>query len=201
VVSGVAEAGEEKRGAAATLASLAAGAGLALSLAAAQPALADGLGFTKLPPLDSDPNRCERGYDGNTIGQSNGVVDRVLDLRQCSYEDKNLDDKTLSGAIMSDASFKGASMKSVIASKAYAQSSNFDGVDFSSAVLDRCDFSNASFRGAIFFNAVITGASFENADMTGADFESSTIGQEDVKRLCTNPTVVDETRFSLGCRD
>ena len=23
----------------------------------------------RLPPLDSDPNRCERGFVGNTIGQ------------------------------------------------------------------------------------------------------------------------------------
>lgn len=36
----------------------------------------------RLPPIDQDPNRCERGYDGNTIGQANAVADRVLDLRK-----------------------------------------------------------------------------------------------------------------------
>jgi len=28
-----------------------------------------------------DPNRCEKGFTGNTIGQSNGVSDKVLDMR------------------------------------------------------------------------------------------------------------------------
>jgi hypothetical protein len=29
----------------------------------------------------ADPNRCERGFDGNTIGQANGVSDKQLDIR------------------------------------------------------------------------------------------------------------------------
>ena len=32
----------------------------------------------------TDPNRCERGFDGNTIGQANGVSDKVLDIRCAS---------------------------------------------------------------------------------------------------------------------
>ena len=31
----------------------------------------------RLPPLSKDPNRCERAFDGNTIGQANGVADKV----------------------------------------------------------------------------------------------------------------------------
>ncbi|KAM0892398.1 hypothetical protein ACQ4PT_025792 [Festuca glaucescens] len=34
----------------------------------------------RLPPLSTDPKRCEAAFVGNTIGQANGVYDKVLDL-------------------------------------------------------------------------------------------------------------------------
>ena len=45
------------------------------------------------------------------------------------------------------------------------------------------------------------GSEYEGTDLTGAQFEDALIGQEDQKRLCANPTVVDETRFQVGCRN
>uniref|UniRef100_A0A7S0MSN2 Uncharacterized protein n=1 Tax=Pyramimonas obovata TaxID=1411642 RepID=A0A7S0MSN2_9CHLO len=57
---------------------------LAATIAAvgmAMPAFADMGAALRLPPLDPDPNRCERGYTGNTIGQANGVSDKILDIR------------------------------------------------------------------------------------------------------------------------
>jgi hypothetical protein len=51
----------------------------------------------RLPPLDNDPNRCERAFVGNTIGQANAVSDRALDLRFCKLHGKDLHAKTLSG--------------------------------------------------------------------------------------------------------
>ena len=68
-------------------------------------------------PLDPDPERCERAFVGNTIGQANAVSDRILDLRQCNYVDKDLSTKTLSGALMVDSTFKGANMTEVVMSK------------------------------------------------------------------------------------
>ena len=83
----------------------------------------------RLPPLSTDPKRCERAFDGNTIGQANGVADRVLDLRGCDFSnDKtNLRGKTLSSALMSKANFDGADLTEVVMSKAYAVGASFRG--------------------------------------------------------------------------
>merc|ERR1711966_640662 len=50
------------------------GAAAAAALALSGPAMAD----VRLPPIDTDPQRCERAFTGNTIGQANAVSDRVL---------------------------------------------------------------------------------------------------------------------------
>jgi len=83
----------------------------------------------RLPPLSTEPNRCERAFIGNTIGQANGVYDKPLDLRQCDFtnEKSNLKGKSLSAALMSDAKFDGADMSEVIMSKAYAAGASFKG--------------------------------------------------------------------------
>lgn len=155
----------------------------------------------RLPPLDPDPERCERAFVGNTIGQANAVSDRILDLRQCNYVDKDLSTKTLSGALMVDATFKGANMTEVVMSKAYALNADFTGANFTNAVVDRVTFDGANLSNANFYNAVITGATFEGTNLAGAQFEEALIGKEDVKRLCENPTLVQETRFQVGCRN
>ena len=155
----------------------------------------------RLPPLDPDPERCERAYVGNTIGQANAVSDRILDLRKCTFTDKDLSTKTLSGALMVDADFKGANMTEVVMSKAYAVGADFTGANFTNAVVDRVTFDGANLSNANFYNAVITGATFEGTNLTGAQFEEALIGKEDVKRLCDNPTLAEETRFQVGCRN
>jgi hypothetical protein len=128
------------------------------------------------PPVwRADPNRCERGYTGNTIGQANAVSDKLLDLRGCSFDNKSLVGRTLSGALMVGTSFKGADLTEVIMSKAYAVEANFDGATFKNAVLDRVIFNNASLKNASFTNSVITGAEFEGADLTGAKFEDTLV--------------------------
>jgi len=155
----------------------------------------------RLPPVDPDPARCERGYDGNTIGQANAVADRLLDLRSCNYDDKDLSKRTLSGAVMLDSSFVGANMQETVMSKAYALNANFTRADFTNAIIDRANFDDANMTGANFHNAVITGNTYEGTVLTGAQFDEALIGKEDVKRLCDNPTVVGETRFQIGCRN
>lgn len=88
----------------------------------------------RLPPLSTEPNRCERAFVGNTIGQANGVYDKPLDLRFCDYtnEKTNLKGKSLSAALMSDAKFDGADMTEVVMSKAYAVGASFKGIHFNS---------------------------------------------------------------------
>jgi uncharacterized protein YjbI with pentapeptide repeats len=154
----------------------------------------------RLPPLDTDPNRCQRAEVGNTIGQANAVSDKVLDLRMCNFSGKNLSTKTLSGALLADAVLKNTNLQEVVMSKAYAVGADFTGADLTNAIVDRVVFDKANLTGVQFVNAVITGATFEGADLSGANFEDALIGFEDAKRLCKNPTVNEEMRQQIGCR-
>lgn len=86
--------------------------------------------FQRLPPLSTEPDRCEKAFVGNTIGQANGVYDKPLDLRFCDYtnDQTNLKGKTLSAALMVGAKFDGADMTEVVMSKAYAVEASFKGI-------------------------------------------------------------------------
>ncbi len=84
--------------------------------------------------------------------------------------------------------------------------SNFEGADFTNAIVDRASFKGSSLRNAIFKNTVLTGTNFDNADVEGADFTEAALGSFDLKSLCKNPTLKGEnpttgadTRFSVGC--
>lgn len=156
----------------------------------------------RLPPLSNEPNRCERAFVGNTIGQANGVYDKPLDLRLCDYSNdkSNLKGKTLSAALMSDAKFDGADMTEVVMSKAYAVGASFKGVDFSNAVLDRVNFEKANLQGASFKNTVLSGSTFNEAQLQDVIFEDTIIGYVDLQKLCTNKTINEEARLELGCR-
>ncbi|KAG8390432.1 hypothetical protein BUALT_Bualt01G0082800 [Buddleja alternifolia] len=156
----------------------------------------------RLPPLSTDPDRCERAFVGNTIGQANGVYDKPLDLRFCDYtnEKSNLKGKSLSAALMSGAKFDGADMTEVVMSKAYAVGASFKGTNFSNAVLDRVNFGKANLQGAVFKNTVLSGSTFEEAQLEDVDFEDTIIGYIDLQKLCVNKSINDEARASLGCR-
>lgn len=154
----------------------------------------------KLPPLDTDPAHCERAFIGNTIGQANAVSDKVLDMRQCNFDGKDLSTTTLSGGLMNESTYRDANMQEVVMSKAYAVGSDFSGADFTNAVVDRVLFGGANLSNTKFINAVITGTDFEGANLEGADFEDALIGNEDVKRICSNPTVTEDMRDVIGCR-
>ncbi|KAI4337993.1 hypothetical protein L6164_016350 [Bauhinia variegata] len=156
----------------------------------------------RLPPLSTEPNRCERAFIGNTIGQANGVYKKPLDLRFCDFtnEKNNLKRKSLSAALVSDAKFDGADMTEVVMSKAYAVGASFEGVDFSNAVLDRVNFENADLQGAVFKNTILSGSTFDEAKLEDAVFEDTIIGYIDLQKLCTNKSISDEGRIELGCR-
>ncbi|KAH9325631.1 hypothetical protein KI387_005809, partial [Taxus chinensis] len=156
----------------------------------------------RLPPLSNDPNRCERAFVGNTIGQANGVYDKPIDLRFCDFtnEKTNLRGKSLAAALMSDAKFDGADMSEVIMSKAYAVGASFKGVDFSNAVIDRVNFGKANMQDAVFKNTVLSGSTFNDANLEGAKFEDTIIGYIDLQKICTNQTLSDQGRDELGCR-
>jgi uncharacterized protein YjbI with pentapeptide repeats len=84
--------------------------------------------------------------------------------------------------------------------------SNFEGADFTNAVVDRASFKGSSLNGAIFKNAVLSGTSFEGANVENVDFTEAALGDYDIKNLCknptlkgTNPTTSNDTRESAGC--
>ncbi|XP_010918507.1 thylakoid lumenal 17.4 kDa protein, chloroplastic [Elaeis guineensis] len=156
----------------------------------------------RLPPLSTEPDRCERAFVGNTIGQANGVYDKPIDLRFCDYtnDHSNLKGKSLAAALMSDAKFDGADMSEVVMSKAYAVGASFKGVNFSNAVLDRVNFGNANLQGAVFKNTVLSGSTFNDAKLEDAIFEDTIIGYIDLQKLCANTTINAEGRAELGCR-
>ncbi|CAO2821339.1 unnamed protein product [Amaranthus hypochondriacus] len=156
----------------------------------------------RLPPLSTEPNRCERAFVGNTIGQANGVYDKPLDLRFCDYtnDKSNLKGKSLSAALVSDAKFDGADLSEVVMSKAYAVGASFKGTDFTNAVLDRVNFGKADLQGAIFKNTVLSGSTFDEANLQDVVFEDTIIGYIDLQKLCTNTTISEESRIELGCR-
>ncbi|CAN6310573.1 unnamed protein product [Urochloa humidicola] len=149
----------------------------------------------RLPPLSTEPNRCERAFVGNTIGQANGVYDKPLDLRFCDYtnEKSNLKGKSLAAALMSDAKFDGADMSEVVMSKAYAVGASFK-------VIDRVNFKKADLTGAIFKNTVLSGSTFDDAKMENVVFEDTIIGYIDLQKLCTNTSISADNRLELGCR-
>lgn len=180
--------------------------------------------------MSTDPDRCERAFVGNTIGQANGVYDKPIDLRFCDYtnEKSNLKGKSLAAALMSDAKFDGADMSEVVMSKAYAVGASFKGnfftlktsqrkfpiiqassrlniflyagTDFSNAVLDRVNFEKANLQGASFKNTVLSGSTFNDAQLQDAVFEDTIIGYIDLQKLCTNTTISEDGRAELGCR-
>lgn len=67
--------------------------------------------------MPTDPNRCERAYVGNTIGQANAVSDKELDLRQCKLAKADLSGKTLAGALLVDADLEGANLQEAVLTK------------------------------------------------------------------------------------
>ena len=172
-----------------------------MSLASPFAALADRGTEVRLPPIDNDPNRCERAFVGNTIGQANAVSDKTLDLRKCEYDNVSVKGITLSGALMVDSVFDNSDFSETVMSKVYATNASFKNVNFTNAVIDRATFDGSNMTGANFQNAVLTGVSYEGADLTGANFEEALIGDQDVKLLCLNPTVVDESRMQIGCKN
>eukprot|EP00983_Pelagomonas_calceolata_P080026 1154960-Pelagomonas_calceolata.AAC.2 len=42
-------------------------------------------------------------------------------------------------------------------------------------------------------------AQMTGADLGGTNFEYALFGKEDIKKVCQNPTLVDESREQVGC--
>ena len=148
------------------------------------------------PPIDrTDTSRCT--LNSSKMGQANAARDKLYDLRECQLSGVKGDEYDLSGVIMTNTDVSKASFKEAQFSKAYLRDSNFEGTDFTNAIVDRASFKGSSLKGAIFKNAVLTATSFEGADVEGADFTEAYIGDFDIRNLCKNPTLKVSVR-ALG---
>eukprot|EP00200_Dunaliella_tertiolecta_P001650 CAMPEP_0202337378 /NCGR_PEP_ID=MMETSP1126-20121109/83_1 /ASSEMBLY_ACC=CAM_ASM_000457 /TAXON_ID=3047 /ORGANISM="Dunaliella tertiolecta, Strain CCMP1320" /LENGTH=176 /DNA_ID=CAMNT_0048927555 /DNA_START=240 /DNA_END=770 /DNA_ORIENTATION=- len=161
-----------------------------------------------LPPLDlSDPNRCKVVFEAQDSGKqatrsgqvTTAVSGKVLDARQCNLQSAKLRSKILSGSLLDNTNFAGADLREARLSKAIIRNSDFRNVDFSDGVVDRIDFRDTNLNGSNFYNAIVTGTNFEGADLGGTNFEYALFGKEDIKKVCQNPTLVDESREQVGC--
>jgi len=144
------------------------------------------------------------------MGQANAARNKLYDLRECKLsgvkDDEFGDEFDLSGVIMTNTDVSKASFHEAQFSKGYLRCSNFDGADFTNAIVDRASFKGSSLKGTIFKNAVLTATSFEGVDVEGADFTDAYIGDFDIRNLCKNPTLRGEnptmgndTRMSATC--
>ena len=118
----------------------------------------------KLPPIDkSDKSRCVP--NSSKMGQANAARDKLYDLRECKLSGVNGNEFDLSGVIMTSTDVSKANFRDAQFSKGYLRDSNFDGADFTNAIVDRASFKGSSLKGTIFANAVLTATSFEGADV------------------------------------
>ena len=128
-------------------------------------------------------------------------IDSVASDGKQERQQHRENDEDDAGALMVDSVFDNSDFSETVMSKVYATNASFKNVNFTNAVIDRATFDGSNMTGANFQNAVLTGVSYEGADLTGANFEEALIGDQDVKLLCLNPTVVDESRMQIGCKN
>ncbi|KAG6753641.1 hypothetical protein POTOM_041628 [Populus tomentosa] len=197
----------------------------AWAVTAASPVIA---AAQRLPPLSTEPNRCEKAFVGNTIGQANGVYDKPIDLRFCDYtnDKSNLKGKSLAAALMSDAKFDGADMTEVVMSKAYAVGASFRGEFVHGNDEAACKWSlsgsendmgglkaieNDKFlfltnAGVDFSNAVLDRVNFGKADLKGAVFKNtvlsgSTFDEAQLEDAIFEDTIIGYIDLQKICRN
>lgn len=102
------------------------------------------------------------------MGQANAARNKLYDLRECKLSVVKGNEFDLSGVIMTNTDVSKASFHEAQFSKGYLRCSNFDGADFTNAIVDRASFKGSSLKGTIFKNAVLTATSFEGVDVEGA---------------------------------
>ncbi|GAX73305.1 hypothetical protein CEUSTIGMA_g759.t1 [Chlamydomonas eustigma] len=169
------------------------------------------------PPDNTDADRCAiSAFDKfastrakfSMEASNGGMVEALVDVRDCNFKGANLDGKVLSGVLMSGADCEGCSIKRAEVSRADLRSADFRGVAFEDSNLYGTMFAGADLRGATFENAILSNASFGRdgklgpwAQLGGAHFEGALLSSSDIERLCENPTLDSDVRkYELGCR-
>lgn len=136
-----------------------------------------------------------------------GEKELLVNVERCDYSGADLSKEVLSGIRArganfsktrfgreaSRADFRGANLRNSVMVDANLYESRFDGADLSGA-----DLSNAIASGASFGKDAQSG---EWANLAGTQFEGALLSTSDVQRICLNPTLDDDGRASLGCRD
>lgn len=134
-----------------------------------------------------------------------GEAELLVNVEGCDYSGKDLSKEVLSGVRgrrsdfsrtkfgreASRADFRGAKLVDTSMVDANLYESTFDGADMRNANLE---------------NAIVSGASFGQydgvwANLAGVNFEGALLSSSDVNKVCKNPTLDDEGKGALGCKD
>jgi len=173
---------------------------------------------SSLPPIDkADTERCTlatldkfaqtRAKFSAEAGAGDLGKEGFVDIRDCDFSNLDLSSKIFSGVIMERANLNGARVVGTEMSRADARDAQLKGVNFSDTNCYASNFDGADLEGAQFENSILSSASFGKSAETGkwanlkdTKFEGALVSSSDVKRICANPTLTEETKdYELGC--
>ncbi len=125
-------------------------------------------------------------------------------------ESKNFSGQSLVGADytnvnLEEANFSNTDLRGGIFNGSVLKKANLHSSDFSNGIAYLVDFQGADFTDAILVEAMLLRSTFNDVDITGADFTDAVLDGTELKKLCTRASGVNSktgvsTRESLGCK-
>ncbi|CAI5474092.1 unnamed protein product [Closterium sp. Yama58-4] len=174
-------------------------------LAAAAIAGSLALGAVGLPPdaAQAALNRFEAETRGE-FGIGSAAQYGSADLRKTVHRNENFRRANFTSADMREADFSGSVFAGGYLEKAVAYRTNFEGADFTDALMDRMVLNEANLKDAVLLRVVLTRSDLGGAIVDGADFSDAILDLPQKQALCKyakgeNPVTGMDTRRSLGC--
>ncbi|CAI5976929.1 unnamed protein product [Closterium sp. NIES-65] len=174
-------------------------------LAAAAIAGSLALGAVGLPPdaAQAALNRFEAETRGE-FGIGSAAQYGSADLRKTVHRNENFRRANFTSADMREADFSGSVFAGGYLEKAVAYRTNFEGADFTDALMDRMVLNEANLTDAVLLRVVLTRSDLGGAIVDGADFSDAILDLPQKQALCKyakgeNPVTGMDTRRSLGC--
>ncbi|GJP46137.1 hypothetical protein CLOM_g5460 [Closterium sp. NIES-68] len=174
-------------------------------LAAAAIAGSLALGAVGLPPEAAHAalNRFEAETRGE-FGIGSAAQYGSADLRKTVHKNENFRRANFTSADMREADFSGSIFAGGYLEKAVAYKTNFEGADFTDALMDRMVLNEANLTDAVLLRVVLTRSDLGGAIVDGADFSDAILDLPQKQALCKyakgeNPVTGMSTRKSLGC--
>ncbi|CAI5485571.1 unnamed protein product [Closterium sp. Naga37s-1] len=173
-------------------------------LAAAAIAGSLALGAVGLPPdaAQAALNRFEAETRGE-FGIGSAAQYGSADLRKTVHRNENFRRANFTSADMREADFSGSVFAGGYLEKAVAYRTNFEGADFTDALMDRMVLNEANLTDAVLLRVVLTRSDLGGAIVDGADFSDAILDLPQKQALCKyskgeNPVTGMDTRL-LWC--